>query len=211
MILPLALLLAATTPTDTLARGMEEYTECLREKAGFVANDRDLAAERARFAMAQCSDQREAIIQLAVQLLSPQFNAEIVRARFEEALEGIEVAFPAILVAWGGVDIPSAMAPAVHRYSACLREEMDERGAAANFDPATYRGAAEASLAACSTVRAEAIGASEAMLSSDPSFRDAERRRAAVQHAFDRTDSLHLNFVEILDVVRGELETNASN
>jgi len=211
MILPLALIVAAATPTDTLARGMEEYTFCLREKAGAGTTDRDAAAERARFAMSQCSDQREATVQLAIQLLSPQFSAENVHERIEWALAGVEAIFPAFLMAGGDVDIPTAIAPAVRRYSTCLRVEMEERGATANFNPATYRQAAESSLAACSTVRAETIGESEALISSDPDYHDANRRRDAVQHAFDGTDSLHRNFVEIMDFVRREIETNASN
>jgi hypothetical protein len=211
MILTLALALAASTPEDALSRSMGDYTECLRVEAGSGDFTRQLADERTAFAMAQCRSRREATIQLAVELLSPQYNAEVVRARFVEALEGIEAIFPAFLMASGGVDIPRSIAPAVRRYSACLKEEMDERGATANLDAATYRTAAEASLAACSTVRAETIGESETVLAGDPNYLEADRRRAAIQHAFDGTDSLHRNFVEIMDVVLRELGTNASN
>jgi hypothetical protein len=114
-------------------------------------------------------------------------------------------------VPFGGVEIPNPVARVVGRYSACLHEQLVRRGAMPIIHPATYRAAAEASIASCSTARAAAVAEADAVLSLAPDYRDAERRRAAIQRAFDGTDFQRRNLLEIMDAVRRERETNAHN
>jgi hypothetical protein len=209
MILSLALVLAAATPVETIARSMEDYTQCLREYAGAGPLDRRMATERGRSAVAQCSDRREATIQLAIHLLSPELGADRTRERMEQAIAELDAMIPEMLVAGGGVDIPHAIGTAVRRYSDCLGGQMLERNAMANL--ATYRVAADASIAACIAVRTEAIAESEALLSSAPEYRDPARRQAAIQRAFDGVDSQQRNFPELLEAIARQRETNASN
>ena len=211
MISAFALSLALATPTETLAGSMEDYTECLRVYAGSGHFDRQAATDRARFALTQCRDRRSATVQLAIELLSPRFGAAEARERIEEALADVERIFPAMLQAGAGVQIPPAIAPMVRRYLTCFHDQMDERHAMAPDSVATYRAAVEASIAACAPVRSEAMAESEAVLSNTSEYRAAAQRQAAIRRAFDETDSQQRNFLEIMEVVRREQETNASN
>jgi hypothetical protein len=114
-------------------------------------------------------------------------------------------------VPFGGVEVPNAIARVVGRYSTCLHDELVRRGAMPIIHPPTYRAAAEASIAACSAVRAAAVAEADTVLSLAPDYRDAERRRGAIQRAFDGSDFQRRNLLEIMDAVRRERETNAHN
>lgn len=104
----------------------------------------------------------------------------------------------------GAVEILDPIAGAVSRYSRCIRESMKARGALPAIDPSTYRRDVEKSIEACATVRREAVAESDAALARAPDYRDPERRRAAIAHAFDGTDSQQRDRLEIMDAIRRE-------
>lgn len=114
-------------------------------------------------------------------------------------------------IPYGGVEILDPIAPAVRRYSTCLREKIDIRTGGRIVDKAGHRAAAEAAIADCAAVRVLAVADAEAALSSAPDYQDPERRRAAIRHAFEGTEFQRLNLFEILEAIRQERKNDAEN
>jgi len=207
--LPLALMLGAANPVEAIAHSMADYSACLRVYAGRPA--REAAAARAQFAKAQCHSQREATIRLGTELLARRTTAATARARMEEALASFDALYPAILAAGGGVEIPLPIAPQVRRYTDCLAQQMEARGATQVGDMTAYSAAAEASIAACATVRSSALAEAETVLSRAPGFGEAGGRHEAISRAFDQTDAVQRNLPQLFETVSHEQGTDAQD
>ena len=207
--LPLSLALATASPVDAIARSMADYSACLQVYAG--RPNREAAAQRAQFAKAQCHSQRETTIRLGTQLLATRSTAAIARARMEQAVASFDALYPAILAAGGGVEIPLPIAPQVRRYSDCLAEQMQTRDPMQTGDIAVYAASVEPAIVACAAVRTAAFAEAETVLSGRPEFGEAGRRHEAIARAFDQTDAVRRNFLQIMETISHGQAANAAN
>ena len=207
--LPVAFLFAAATPVQAIAHSLADYSECLRVSAG--RPDRQAAAERAQLAIARCHLQRETTIRQVTELLLPRVDATSARARVEQILADMERLYPAILAVGGGVEIPLPIAPQVRRYTDCLTEQMEIRGAMRPGSVTAYGAAVDASIAACTATRNAALAEAEALLSTNPEFGEASRRHAVINRAFDQTDEVQRSLPRMMDAISHEQGNDASN
>jgi hypothetical protein len=81
---------------------------------------------------------------------------------------------------------------------------MESRHALPQIRRATYRRAVDASIAACASVRENAVTEADARLARTADYRDPVLRAQAIRHAFDGTDYQQRELLNIMDAIRRE-------